>query len=57
LQGVVLAADDAANLGCEPGAPALRIVRRYFSDDGQLVEVADNVHPSDRFSYRMELRK
>ena len=57
LQGVVLAEDDAASLQCEPGAPALRIVRRYYSDSGQLVEVADNIHPSDRFSYRMELRQ
>lgn len=57
LQGVVLAADDAASLQAEPGAPALRIVRRYYSDTGELVEVADNIHPSDRFSYRMELRQ
>ncbi len=57
LQGVVLDADDAANLGAEPGAPALRIVRRYYDDRGQLLEVADNIHPSDRFSYRMQLTK
>ncbi|GHC70338.1 transcriptional regulator [Pseudorhodoferax aquiterrae] len=57
IQGVVLSADDAASLQSEPGAPALRIVRRYYSDSGDLVEVADNVHPSDRFSYRMELRQ
>lgn len=57
LSGVVLDADDAANLGAEPGAPALRIVRRYYGDDGRLLELAENVHPSDRFTYRMELRK
>jgi DNA-binding GntR family transcriptional regulator len=57
LQGVVLDADDAANLGARPGAPALRVVRRYYSDDGRLLEVADNVHPSDRFTYHMQLRK
>jgi DNA-binding GntR family transcriptional regulator len=57
LHGVVLDADDAANLGTKPGAPALRIVRRYFSDDGRLLEVADNLHPSDRFTYHMQLRK
>jgi DNA-binding GntR family transcriptional regulator len=57
LRGVVLDADDAANLGAKPGAPALRIVRRYFSDDGRLLEVADNLHPSDRFTYHMQLRK
>jgi len=57
LQGVLLGADDAANLESEPGAPALRILRRYYSDQGTLLEVADNVHPSDRFTYRMELRR
>lgn len=57
LQGILLDADDAANLGTRPGAPALRIVRRYYSDDGRLLEVADNIHPSDRFTYHMQLRK
>ena len=57
FQGVVLDADDAANLGAPVGAPALRIVRRYYSDDGRLLELADNVHPSDRFTYQMQLRK
>jgi len=57
LQGVVLDAEDAANLGAAPGAPALRIVRRYYTEAGQLLEVSDNVHPSDRFSYRMQLHR
>jgi GntR family transcriptional regulator len=57
LQGVLLSADDAANLESEPGAPALRILRRYYSEQGTLLEVADNIHPSDRFTYRMELRR
>jgi len=57
LSGAVLDADDAANLGSTPGAPALRIVRRYYGKQDQLLEVADNVHPSDRFTYRMNLRR
>jgi GntR family transcriptional regulator len=57
IQGTVLDADDAANLGAQAGAPALRIIRRYYSDKGQRLEVGDNIHPSDRFSYRMQLRK
>jgi DNA-binding GntR family transcriptional regulator len=57
LQGVLLGADDAANLESNPGAPALRILRRDYSDQGTLLEVADNIHPSDRFTYRMELRR
>lgn len=57
LQGVVLDASDAANLGAAAGAPALRVVRRYYAGDGQLLEVSDNVHPSERFTYHMQLRK
>lgn len=57
LQGVLLDADDAANLGARAGDPALRIVRRYYDARGRLLEFAENVHPSDRFSYRMQLRK
>lgn len=57
LQGVLLDGDDAANLGAEPGAAGLRIVRRYYSDKGELLEAADNIHPSDRFTYRMQMRK
>lgn len=57
LQGVLLDADDAANLGARVGDPALRVVRRYYDARGRLLELAENVHPSDRFSYRMHLRK
>lgn len=57
LHAILLSAEDAANLGATPGAAGLRIVRRYFSTKGELLEVADNVHAGDRFSYHMEIRK
>lgn len=57
LHGVVLGSDDAANLNAQVGAPALRIVRRYYDDEGRLLEVADSVHPSDRFVYHMQLTR
>jgi GntR family transcriptional regulator len=57
LQATLLDADDAANLGASAGAPALRIVRRYYDADDRLLEVAENIHPADRFTYRMHLRK
>ena len=57
LQSVALDADDAANLGALPGSQALMIVRRYFDERDRLMEVAENIHPGDRFTYRMELRK
>jgi DNA-binding GntR family transcriptional regulator len=57
LQSVALDADDAANLGSAAGAPALLVLRRYYDDRDQLLEVAENIHPGDRFTYRMQLRK
>jgi GntR family transcriptional regulator len=57
LLAVLLDADDAANLGASAGAPALKVLRRYYDARGRLLELTENVHPSDRFSYRMQLRK
>jgi GntR family transcriptional regulator len=57
IQGAVLDAEDAHNLCAQAGEPALRIVRRYFDADDRLLEVAENIHPADRFTYRMHLRK
>jgi GntR family transcriptional regulator len=57
LQSVALGADDAANLGTSAGSPALLVLRRYYDDRDQLLEVAENIHPGDRFTYRMQLRK
>lgn len=57
ISGVVLDAEDAANLGVPPGTPGLAVRRSYFDDSGRLVEFADNVHPANRFAYRMELRR
>jgi GntR family transcriptional regulator len=33
------------------------VLRRYYDDRDQLLEVAENIHPGDRFTYRMQLRK
>lgn len=57
LQGVQLDAEDAANLGAQAGDPALRVLRRYYDSRGRLLEMAENLHPGDRFSYRLTLRK
>ena len=57
FQGVVVDAQDAHNLGTPEGSPALRILRYYFDERDRLVEVADSIHPSDRFTYRISLRQ
>ncbi len=54
---VFLDAHDAPNLDVPAGSPGLAIRRSYFDETGRLVELADNVHPADRFTYRMELRR
>ena len=57
LQGVALSPEDAARLGIVDQQPGLRIIRRYFDASGRLLEVADNIHRSDRFNYRMRLTR
>ena len=49
--------DEADALAAEPGAPALRIVRRYLGGGGQPFEVSVSVHPADRFTYSMHIRR
>ena len=57
ISGIVLEEQDAANLAVPAGTPGLSIRRSYFDEKGRLVEFADTVHPADRFTYRMELRR
>lgn len=52
-----LNARTASLFGAEPGSPALRISRRYFTADGRLIESAINVHPADAYRYMMTLRR
>ena len=42
----------AEALQVEPGAAALKIVRRYLDAAGQVFEVSDTVHPAERFRCR-----
>lgn len=57
IVGIIIDEHDAANLGIAAGSPGLSIRRSYFDESGRLVELADNVHPADRFTYRMVLRR
>ncbi len=56
LRAVVISADDAKRLKAKVGSAGLLIVRRYMGTKDQVLEVAVNLHPSDRFSYLMSLR-
>jgi|SRR5579871_843496 len=57
ISSVLLECEDAAKLGVPAGTPGLAVRRSYFDEDGRLLEMADTVHPADRFAYRMELRR
>ena len=37
--------------GTEAGSPALLATRRYYREDGTLIELSSAIHPSDRFTY------
>lgn len=57
ISAVVLSPEVAAALDAEPGEPALRIVRRYLGTNGSPLEVSVSIHPADRFTYAMRLRR
>ncbi|WP_270933780.1 GntR family transcriptional regulator [Falsiroseomonas oryzae] len=57
IAAMVLDAKLARLLRAEEGAPALRIARRYLDAGERLVELSVTIHPADRFTYAMTLRK
>jgi DNA-binding GntR family transcriptional regulator len=57
IQATVLDEDLARLLQAEPGSPALKFIRRYYVTGRRLVELSVSVHPADRFSYRMTIRR
>lgn len=57
IAAVRVAAEAAETLGTEPGAPALRIVRNYVGTTGKVFEASVSIHPADRFSYAMRIRR
>jgi DNA-binding GntR family transcriptional regulator len=57
VTAAALGREDAERLQVRKGFPALRIVRAYFATDGSLIEVSESLHPADRFSYAMTIRR
>jgi len=57
ISAIVVDEQDAANLSVPAGTPGLSIRRSYFDQGGRLLELSDNVHPANRFTYRMEMRR
>jgi DNA-binding GntR family transcriptional regulator len=56
ISATVLDTSEAELLEAQPGDPALSIVRRFSSAKG-LIEVAETIHPSDRFIYQLRLER
>lgn len=44
----------AAQIGLEPGAPSLAVLREYIDDKGEVFEVTFSIHPPDRYRYDTE---
>lgn len=47
----------ASRLRIAPQTPTLVITRRYFTDEGRLIEVSVNTHPGPGFRYSMTLQR
>lgn len=57
VEAVALKPKLARALGEAAGAPALRILRRYIDHAGEAVEISVTIHPADRFTFSMRLRR
>jgi DNA-binding GntR family transcriptional regulator len=57
IEGAALSGEEAQHLQAEEGAAALRITRRYFVTGRRLVELSTSLHPGDRFSYAMTIKR
>lgn len=49
--------DGAVAVGLEPGAMAVKVIRRCVDNSGNLLVGSINFYPVDRFSYRMSLQR
>jgi DNA-binding GntR family transcriptional regulator len=49
--------DEADVLDAAPGGPALAFVRRYLSEEVGVFQIAESVHPAERFSYAVRLER
>ena len=57
IEAISLDPASARRLGEQPGAPALKAVRRYYDGDRRLIELAIAIHPSERFAYVTRLKR
>ena len=54
---VAATAEEAADLGLEPGAAVMCVERRFVDERGGLLEVSRSVHPPGAFRYEFTVRQ
>lgn len=57
IDAVTLSGEQARLLEVAEGTPALRVIRRYYVTGRRLVELSINLHPANRFSYNMRIKR
>jgi GntR family transcriptional regulator len=57
IDAVTLNGEYAQLLEVAEGTPALRVIRRYYVTGRRLVELSINLHPANRFSYNMRIKR
>ncbi|WP_336335059.1 GntR family transcriptional regulator [Pseudomonas putida] len=57
VRAVSLTQEMAQALKAEAGSPALKIIRHYREENGDLMAVSETVHPDDRFTLVTQMRK
>jgi DNA-binding GntR family transcriptional regulator len=57
IDAVTLDGEHAQLLEVDGGTPALRVIRRYYVTGRRLVELSINLHPANRFSYNMRIKR
>lgn len=57
IDAVTLDSEHAELLEVAEGTPALRVIRRYYVTGRRLVELSVNLHPANRFSYNMRIKR
>lgn len=56
ISATLLNEDDALVLSVKPGSAGLLVTRHYVGKNGQVLEVAINLHPAERYTYSQSLR-
>ena len=57
IDAVTLNGEYAQLLEVAEGTPALRVIRRYYVTGRRLVELSIHLHPANRFSYNMRIKR